>query len=876
MSTFPNEIFYYMVNKLLLIGWDAADWKVIEPLMKQGKMPALERLMSNGVFGRIQTLDPPLSPMLWTSIATGFRADKHGITGFVEPTPDGSTLQPVTSTSRRVKAIWNILNQNGYKSNVVGWWPSNPVEPINGAMVSNHFQLATKPMDEEWPITLGSVHPQELEDVLAALRVHPHELTMNMVSPFVPNLREDEALRTTKQVASVMKVIAESATLHACGTHLMQNTEWDFMAVYYDAIDHFSHIAMKYHPPRRDFIPEKDFEDYRHIVEAAYKFQDMMLERTLELVDDDTTIVLLSDHGFHPDHLRPVWIPNEPSGPAVEHSPYGIIVMSGPGIKTGGERISGASVIDITPTILTLFGLPVGKDMEGRILTQAIDNQVTPSYIDSWETVEGDTGQHSSDMTQDPWASQMAMQQLVELGYIESPGDDKLNQVDKARRESRYYLARNIIQGGKLAEGIKILEEIYEESRIDRFGNRLAIAYINSKQYQKATALLETLKEEAQRDAQEKRESAKEEDTFNNGEFEAPVSLDLIEGLLFLAKNNPFKALPLLEKVQLTHPTNSELHGQIAHIYMMRMSYQHAEKQYIKSLAINPENHISHHGLGVCLLRTNRFEEAAEEFLECIALNPFYVRAHYHLGEALFHLGLYSQSEEAFKSALALNLGITKAHEWLARLYADHLSNPDLVQYHSEFIQKNIKGEVIVVSGLPRSGTSMMMKMLAAGGVQVLVDEIRPADKSNPDGYFEYEKVKKIHLDNTWMPEATGKVVKIISPLLNHLPANLNYKIVLMERDMDEVLVSQQKMLGKPANPDVIPVNLYMAMQNQQHKADAWLQSEPNVQLIRINYSDVIENPTEIAHSVAAFVGLELDVDAMIAAVNPELYRNKF
>ena len=132
-------------KKVLVIGWDSADWKVIDPLIQQGKMPALKGLIERGVYGKIQTLDPPLSPMLWTSIATGFRADKHGIGGFIEPMPDGTGLRPVTTTSRKVKAIWNILHHHDYKSNVVAWWPSNPAEPINGVMVSNLFHNATKP-----------------------------------------------------------------------------------------------------------------------------------------------------------------------------------------------------------------------------------------------------------------------------------------------------------------------------------------------------------------------------------------------------------------------------------------------------------------------------------------------------------------------------------------------------------------------------------------------------------------------------------------------------------------------------------------------------------------------------------------------------------
>ena len=134
-------------RRVLLVGWDAADWKVIRPLMDAGKMPNVQRLVEHGASGQIATLHPPLSPMLWTSIATGKRPFKHGIHGFSEPTPDGRGVQPVTNLSRKSKALWNILNQNDLRSVVIGWWPSHPAEPINGVMVSDHFHRASGPLD---------------------------------------------------------------------------------------------------------------------------------------------------------------------------------------------------------------------------------------------------------------------------------------------------------------------------------------------------------------------------------------------------------------------------------------------------------------------------------------------------------------------------------------------------------------------------------------------------------------------------------------------------------------------------------------------------------------------------------------------------------
>ena len=132
-------------KKVLLIGWDAADWKIINDLMDRGRMPHTRKLVEGGTMGNLRTLSPVLSPMLWTSIATGKRPSKHGIYGFSEPSAAGTGVQPMNNTSRKCKAIWNILNQNDFRSLVVGWWPSHPAEPIDGAVSYTHLTLPTTP-----------------------------------------------------------------------------------------------------------------------------------------------------------------------------------------------------------------------------------------------------------------------------------------------------------------------------------------------------------------------------------------------------------------------------------------------------------------------------------------------------------------------------------------------------------------------------------------------------------------------------------------------------------------------------------------------------------------------------------------------------------
>src|SRR5262249_4942292 len=155
----------------------------------------------------------------------------------------------------------------------------------------------------------------------------------------------------------------------------------------------------------------------------AYVFHDMMLGELVRGAGKDATVLLLSDHGFHPDHLRPRFIPLEPAGPAMEHRDFGIPVPSGPGIQRD-ELIHGASLLDVTPTLLTLFGLPVGADMDGKPLVQAFERPPEVRYIPSWEQVEGEDGRLPPDRRMDPVAAKAALDQLVALGYVEKPGED--------------------------------------------------------------------------------------------------------------------------------------------------------------------------------------------------------------------------------------------------------------------------------------------------------------------------------------------------------------------------------------------------------------------------------------------------------------------
>ena len=184
--------------------------------------------------------------------------------------------------------------------------------------------------------------------------------------------------------------------------------------------------------------------------------------------------------------------------------------------------------------------------------------------------------------------------------------------------------------------------------------------------------------------------------------------------------------------------------------------------------------------------------------------------------------------------------------------------------------------DIIIVAGLPRSGTSMMMKMLEAGGVPVLADNQRTADIDNPKGYYEYERVKQLPGDTAWLPEAEGKVVKMVSMLLYDLPTDRQYKVIFMRRHMDEILASQKKMLLR-RNADMVVDDQEMKELFEGHlkNVTAWLSEQTHLDVLYIWYNDMLNDASAQIPKVNDFLGGKLDITAMQTVVDQGLYRNR-
>ena len=321
-----------------------------------------------------------------------------------------------------------------------------------------------------------------------------------------------------------------------------------------------------------------------------------------------------------------------------------------------------------------------------------------------------------------------------------------------------------------------------------------------------------------------------------------PYSFDYLDGYVLLAKGETHEALKLFRKAEQCEPERPWLPIQIGEAYLQLEHWDEAEACYRRALALDGDNAYAYAGLARSFLGRRMYRDAADAALSAVGLLHHFPLAHYLLGEALQCLGQTNEAMKALAMACNLNPNFYEVHRRLEVIYRSHLKDLQKANEHRQLARqarqsadrrrempKRIVGIasgspteasgwarftatiphrpalhsairperfVTIVTGLPRSGTSMMMQMLAAGGLPVLSDDRRLPDDNNPRGYFEYEKVASLREDSNWILDARGKAVKVVAQLLPHLPRGA-YRVIFMDRNLDEVVQSQRRMLAR-------------------------------------------------------------------------------
>jgi len=405
-------------SRILIVGIDGLDWSRVNRLADEGRMPNVARMRSEGSSGILHSIRPFVSPTIWTCIATGKTEEKHGISGFVVNTPNPADASPTTSNMRKVKAIWQILSAAERTVAVIGWLVTYPADVVNGYLISSHVTLALSAKREarapnqtdDW-LSEG-IYPRSIWSEVADNVYHEEDVGDSIIESFIATsmdrARQEEKIRTS----SLAKFYAADMTSLTLARYFFETRPADFSAVYFRGSDITSHFFWRFMEPEswKKELSAEAIETFSPVVERYYALADSLLGEVLELVDDDTYVVLLSDHGFA-GHRGYRGFEGDVAVGIEMHREDGIIFVSGPGIKRGGS-IAGASVLDVTPTVLALAGLPVARDMDGRPLTEVMSSTFLERYpvvyIDSYEVGGAPHG---------------------DLTPIESPVDDEIKEM---------------------------------------------------------------------------------------------------------------------------------------------------------------------------------------------------------------------------------------------------------------------------------------------------------------------------------------------------------------------------------------------------------------------------------------------------------------
>ncbi|HYV84523.1 MAG TPA: alkaline phosphatase family protein [Patescibacteria group bacterium] len=398
--------------KVAIIGLDGADWEVIEPLIARGRLPTLARLRARAAWGPMKSMDPMLSPILWTTVATGKPPDQHGIIDFLVRDARTGKPEPVSSRARRVKALWNITTDAGRSADVIAWWATWPAEEIQGHLVSDRVAYSTFSFTGDLPDQTGATWPADDFQKLRPLLVDAAKIRDAELRRF--------ADATPEEFRRLATIVASERSYQAAALDLLKRGQPDLFALYYQGIDEVSHRFAHFMPPKMAMVTQADYARYHGTVEAYYEYQDALLGEILPKLDPQTEILVLSDHGFRNGGGRP---PDDPpyieGKPGLWHRRYGIFMMTGPVTVPG--RLDTTSLLDVAPTVLYLLGLPRAEDMPGRVVQEGIDPgfraRVPGRSIATYEGI-GRTTRPAQDLVADSRVDDEMIAKLRSLGYV--------------------------------------------------------------------------------------------------------------------------------------------------------------------------------------------------------------------------------------------------------------------------------------------------------------------------------------------------------------------------------------------------------------------------------------------------------------------------
>ena len=386
--------------KVAIIGVDGCDWEKLDPLVEQGRVPTFERIMLDGSHGPLLSLPPLISPVIWTTIATGKTPDKHGVEGFVN-----ASGVPVNATMRTATPIWEIVSASGARVGVTGWYVTWPAEPVDGFLVSDRVHSLLRGPAQIAQSLRGTPTNARLERFGGFRFDAGYKSYPKSEKAYQQNRIVDEPLRWGYLRDTIYGRLASL---------LLPRYAPAFSAVYFRGVDFVQHFFWKYDAPELfDDVTADDVAAYGGVIPEYYAYQDALLARHLKTLGPDVNVIIVSDHGFTSR------LDVDPKMPQLTgmHDRRGVIIVSGPAFRAAG-RFEGATILDVAPTALAVMGLPVAEDMDGRVLTEVIREEHLDRYPVAYvPTYEPDTPRERHEVGSS--MDEGIKDRLRSLGYLE-------------------------------------------------------------------------------------------------------------------------------------------------------------------------------------------------------------------------------------------------------------------------------------------------------------------------------------------------------------------------------------------------------------------------------------------------------------------------
>ncbi len=680
-------------SPVVLVGLDGADWDVIDQLISQGKMPNLARLMAQGSYGELETIEPILSPIIWTTIATGKGPEDHGITWFMERDVKAGGRIPVSSRMRQCEAIWNVASANGKQVGVVGWWASWPAETVNGWVISDHvafhgFGLRGDSVKTE----LGRTYPETLDAEVAALLVRPSHISDGEVRRFMHVTDEELATRRgddlvfSNPLHHFLFALATNKTYANLGRLTLTKLKPDLTMVYFEAIDSLSHLFMKYTDPPMDGLAADLREKFKDVVPEIYQRQDQIIGDLMAAAGPDATFVIVSDHGFKVGAARLSEVENTDVKQAhLWHEKQGVIIMSGPAIQPG-KRLT-ARVHDVTPTVLYLMGVPVGQDMDGRIIVEAIKSEVLaenpPKSVPTHEKPRDKQLAAADKAAEAPAANidPALLERLEALGYVGSGTTPEIL-LNRARiaLDNRDVTAARAALNELLAAHPDHADGLLFSGHIEEAAGNWAAA-------EAAFSKVATAADPQKARAGKSRRAA------------ALIQLD-----------RAVEAEPILQALLAEKPDEVETAYHLALALERQQKYEPALAAYKALLKKEPKHAMALNNAGHCALLLKKRDEAKKYFSDAAAADPRHAESRFNLGLLLDQDGKAAEAQQKFREAAAASPTFANARWALATRAAQGGQLPEAEKWLAELVALTPKA--------PRVWTLRARVAAAAGRVE--------------------------------------------------------------------------------------------------------------------------------------------------------------